>query len=85
MGLIGEVLLLPAAPVRGISWVLRQVVAVAEEEFYDPAVVRRELKALEEELVSGRISEEEFDRMEDELLDRLEAAQQWQAERPRSG
>jgi Gas vesicle protein G len=80
VGLITEVLLLPLAPVRGTGWVLRQVVEYAEREFYDPAVVQRELRELEEELLSGRIDEEEFDRREDELLDRLEAANRWRAE-----
>ncbi|MGP3967630.1 gas vesicle protein GvpG [Streptomyces sp. 6N223] len=71
MGLLGGLLRLPLAPARGVGWVLRQVVAEAERQFYDPAVVRRELAALEAELVAGRIDEAEFDRREDELLDRL--------------
>lgn len=74
MGLIGELLMLPMAPVRGSAWVLRQVVAEAERQFYDPAVVRRELAELEEQLVAGEIDEAEFDRREDDLLDRLEEA-----------
>ncbi|MFE9022564.1 gas vesicle protein GvpG [Streptomyces sp. NPDC007808] len=72
MGLIGEVLLLPFAPVRGSAWVIRQVVQEAERLYYDPAAVRAELAALEEKLSAGEITEEEFDRQEDELLDRLE-------------
>ena len=72
MGLIGELLMLPMTPVRGSAWVLRQVVAEAERQFYDPAVVRRELAELEEQLLAGEIDEAEFDRREDELLDRLE-------------
>ncbi|WP_309049436.1 gas vesicle protein GvpG [Streptomyces sp.] len=72
MGLLREVLLLPAAPVRGTAWVLRQVVEVAEREYYDPAVVQRELAALVEAFEAGEIDEEEFDRREDELLARLE-------------
>ena len=72
MGLIGELLMLPMTPVRGSAWVLRQVVAEAERQFYDPAVVRRELAELEEQLPAGEIDEAEFDRREDELLDRLE-------------
>ncbi len=72
MGLIGELLMLPMAPVRGSAWVLRQVVTEAERQFYDPAVVRRELAELEEQLLAGEIDEAEFDRREDELLDRLE-------------
>jgi hypothetical protein len=72
MGLIGEVLLLPFAPVRGSAWVIRQVMSEAERLYYDPAAVRAELAQLEERLEAGEIDEEEFDRVEDELLDRLE-------------
>lgn len=72
MGLIGEVLLLPFAPVRGSAWVIRQVLTEAERLYYEPAAVRAELAALEEQLTAGEIDEEEFDRREDELLDRLE-------------
>ncbi|MDQ0765143.1 gas vesicle protein GvpG [Streptomyces canus] len=72
MGLIGEVLLLPFAPVRGSAWVIRQVLNEAERLYYDPATVRAELAQLEERLDAGEIDEEEFDRQEDELLERLE-------------
>ncbi|MDL5204727.1 gas vesicle protein GvpG [Streptomyces sp. ALI-76-A] len=72
MGLIGEVLLLPFAPVRGSGWVIRQVMREAERLYYDPATVRAELAQLEERLEAGEIDEEEFDRQEDDLLDRLE-------------
>ncbi|MGW5737747.1 MULTISPECIES: gas vesicle protein GvpG [Streptomyces] len=74
MGLIGEVLLLPFAPVRGAFWTVNQVVAEAERLYYDPGTVRAELAQLEEQLEAGEIDEEEFDRREDELLDRLEIA-----------
>ena len=74
MGLIGEALLLPFAPVRGSAWVIRQVLREAERIYYDPATVRAELARLEEQLEAGEITEEEFDRREDELLDRLETA-----------
>jgi hypothetical protein len=72
VGLIGEVLLLPFAPVRGSGWVIRQVLNEAERLYYDPSAVRAELARLEEQLEAGEIDEEEFDRQEDELLDRLE-------------
>ena len=74
MGLIGEVLLLPFAPVRGSLWAVRQVVAEAERQYYDPAAVRADLARLEQRLEAGEIDENEFDRLEDELLDRLEIA-----------
>ncbi|MFF3350065.1 gas vesicle protein GvpG [Streptomyces sp. NPDC002779] len=72
MGLLGEVLLLPFAPVRGSAWVMGQVLSEAERIYYDPATIRAELARLEEQLDAGEIDEEEFDRREDELLDRLE-------------
>lgn len=85
MGLIGEVLMLPLAPARGAGWVLRQVVAEAERQYYDPALIQRELRALAEELDSGRMDETEFDRREDELLDRLEIAQERRDAAPGTG
>ncbi|TVL91323.1 gas vesicle protein GvpG [Streptomyces sp. SAJ15] len=60
-----------------VGWVLRQVVAEAEREYYDPARVRRELAALERQLTEGLIDEREFERREDALLDRLEEAHAW--------
>lgn len=72
MGLIGEVLLLPFAPVRGSLWAVRQVLAEAERQYYDPVAVRAELALLEQRFVAGEIDEEEFEGQEDELLDRLD-------------
>ncbi|MCW7944102.1 gas vesicle protein [Streptomyces hygroscopicus] len=72
MGLLTEALLLPFAPARGSLWVIRQVIAEAERQYYDPATVRAELALLERRLEEGEITEEEFDREEDALLDRLE-------------
>ncbi|MEU4211011.1 gas vesicle protein GvpG [Streptomyces sp. NPDC026206] len=60
-----------------VGWVLRRVLTEAERLYYDPSVVQGELKALEEQLTSGRIAEDEFDRREDELLERLAGIRQW--------
>ncbi|MFD0065726.1 gas vesicle protein GvpG [Streptomyces sp. NPDC056637] len=73
MGLLGEILLLPLAPVRGSLWVMEQVLTEAERQYYDPAAVRAALARLEEQLEAGEIDDATFDRLEDELLDRLEA------------
>lgn len=79
MGLLKELLLLPAAPVRlpikGTFWTLDQVLDTAEREYYDPDRIRGELAALSRDLDEGRITPEEFDREEDALLDLLEEAQ----------
>ncbi|MFE3883762.1 gas vesicle protein GvpG [Streptomyces lydicus] len=72
MGLITQILTLPVAPVRGTVWVLDQVLLTAEREYYDPEPVREELAALEQQLLDGSITSDEFDFREDELLDRLE-------------
>ncbi|MFI5806843.1 gas vesicle protein GvpG [Streptomyces sp. NPDC051561] len=82
MGLLGELLLLPLAPVRGTGWVLRQVVSEAEKQYYDPAAIQAELRRLEGQLESGEIDDAEFDRREDELLDRLEHQQRQQQAPP---
>ncbi|MFF0473540.1 gas vesicle protein GvpG [Streptomyces sp. NPDC004284] len=72
MGLVTYLLTLPLAPVRGVVWVAERVAEKAEEEYYDPAPVRRELADLEGRLVEGEIDQETFDEREDELLDRLD-------------
>lgn len=72
MGLLTQILTFPLAPVRGTLWVLERVVETAENEYYDPAPVERELADLEKALLAGQIDEETFDRREDELLDRLD-------------
>lgn len=60
-----------------IVWVLKQVVAAAEREYYDPVNIQRALAELESRLDQGVIDEKEFERQEDVLLDRLEEARQW--------
>ncbi|MFD3311402.1 gas vesicle protein GvpG [Streptomyces sp. NPDC058694] len=75
MGLLSGLLglpLAPLAPLRGVGWVLEQVVQEAERQYADPAPIHRELAELEADLLAGRITEEEFGLREDELLDRLE-------------
>ncbi|TJZ58682.1 gas vesicle protein [Streptomyces piniterrae] len=72
MGLLTHIATLPLAPVRGVAWVVERVVEAAENEYYDPEPIERELAALEQQLLAGEIDEETFDRREDELLDRLE-------------
>ncbi|MDY0812773.1 gas vesicle protein GvpG [Kitasatospora purpeofusca] len=72
MGLLTQIITLPLAPVRATVWVLERVVEAAEDEYYDPAPVERELAELEKALLAGDIDGETFDRREDELLDRLD-------------
>ena len=78
MGLITEILMLPAAPVRGVRWVLDKVVRAAEDEYYDPAPVQEGLVNLERARSEGRIDDEEFARREEELMRRLEEIRAYQ-------
>ncbi|MEU4076955.1 gas vesicle protein [Streptomyces venezuelae] len=82
MGLVTFLLTLPVAPVRGVTWVAQRVLDEAEEQYYDPAPVWRELRELESRLVRGEIDEETFEHREDELLDRLAEITAFRARTP---
>lgn len=71
MGLIGGLLTLPLAPVRGLAWVLDQAVQEAEAQLHDPVRIRAELADAEAALERGEIDEETYEELERELLDRL--------------
>lgn len=71
MGLIGGLLTLPLAPVRGLAWVFEQVVDEAEAQLHDPARIRAELADAEAALERGEIDEDTYEEVERELLDRL--------------
>jgi len=73
MGLLSGVLLLPLAPVRGVTWIAERVADAAEQELHDPAVVRARLSALNEAHEAGEIDDERFEREEERLLDLLES------------
>ncbi|SDM51690.1 gas vesicle protein GvpG [Streptomyces wuyuanensis] len=83
MGLLTQIVTLPLAPVRGVVWVMDRVLEAAENEYYDPEPVQRELAELEALLLSGEIDEETFDRCEDELLEKLEEIRAFWDERGR--
>ena len=53
MGLITGILTLPLAPVRGVIWVAEKLMDAAERELHDPAVVRAQLAALNNEFEDG--------------------------------
>ncbi len=81
MGLITGLLGLPLAPLRGTVWVAEQVRRQAEDELYDPAVIRSQLEAVDRARSSGELTDEEATALEDELVDRLMVARS----RPREG
>ncbi|HET7357354.1 MAG TPA: gas vesicle protein GvpG [Nocardioidaceae bacterium] len=71
MGLLGAIIGLPLAPVRGTAWAADQVRRKAEEEYYDPARIRLELEQVDRLREAGELSTEEATRLEDDLVDRL--------------
>jgi hypothetical protein len=71
MGLLTGLLTLPLAPVRGVVWLAEQIRDQAEQELYDPAVIRRQLAQVDEALAAGELSDGEAAELQDELLDRL--------------
>jgi hypothetical protein len=66
-GLLG----LPLAPVRGVLWVAEQILAQAEEQYYDPARIRAQLERVDEARRTGELPEDECAAAENELLHRL--------------
>ncbi|SEO90961.1 gas vesicle protein GvpG [Actinacidiphila rubida] len=72
MGLLKGLLLLPLAPVHGVSWVSGVILDAAEREAYDPAVIRAQLGALNKAFDEGEIDSEHFERAEERLLDLLD-------------
>jgi hypothetical protein len=72
MGLITGILGLPVvAPLKGAVAIAEQVRKHAEEEFFDPGTIRRQLDEVARARANGDLSEEEAMRLEDELVDRL--------------
>lgn len=80
MGLFTGLLTLPLAPVRGVAWVLEQVVDEADRELHDPARIQRELLQLELDHEDGLIDDAEREAAEDVLFQRL--AESRERERP---
>lgn len=71
MGLFTGLLTLPLAPVRGTVWIAEQVLDQAESQYYDPAVIRRQLEDVDELRRAGQIGEAEAEEMEDALVERM--------------
>jgi hypothetical protein len=72
MGLLTRLLTAPVSlPVSGALWVAAKVSECAERELTDPATIRAALDALEQDLLAGRITEDDFELAEADLLARL--------------
>jgi hypothetical protein len=75
MGLFTGLLMLPLAPVRGVAWVVEQVVEEADRQLYDEDAIRRELLALEIEEEDGKLARAEREELEEALVARLAVSQ----------
>jgi hypothetical protein len=71
MGLLTGILGLPLAPLRGTVAIGEQVLRQAEDTFYDPAIIKRQLETVEELHRSGSLSDAEAAWWEETLLTRL--------------
>jgi hypothetical protein len=75
MGLLTGLLTLPLAPLRGTVAVAEQVLKQAEEVYYDPVTIRRELEEVERLREAGEIDDDEATEWEDHLIERLMVGQ----------
>lgn len=71
MGVVGAILGLPFAPVRGVLAVAELIRRQVDAELYHPASVRRELEAAAEAQALGEISPEEEAERQQQVLNRL--------------
>ncbi len=74
MGLIGGLLTLPLAPVRGVVWLAQRLQEQAEHEQDDESRIQAQLLELQLAHDSGIIDEAAHARGEEELLERLRVA-----------
>lgn len=71
MGILGQVVLLPFAPVHGLVWLARLLHEMAANELDDPEVLRARLRDAEEAHRRGEISDHELSLIEDAIFERL--------------
>jgi hypothetical protein len=74
MGLIGNVLLLPLAPVRGVTWVAGVVAEEADRQMAASASPARALEDLAAATANGEISPEEAEALEAQIIERMLSA-----------
>ena len=71
MGLLGEIFLLPLAPVRGVTWIAEKVRDEAVRERDESTGVEAELAELDRQVEAGELSKDEAERREEELLETM--------------
>ncbi|MEO0721865.1 MAG: gas vesicle protein GvpG [Pseudomonadota bacterium] len=74
MGLLRSLVLLPVkGPMDGAVWVASKVNESVQQEWNNPASIRKALVTLEKQLLAEEITEDAYDVAETELLLRLKA------------
>ena len=71
MNLLTMLLRLPFLPLQGVVQLGELIQQQTEQEFYDPARVRRELEEAEEARIAGEVSDPDVARVEAEAVSRL--------------
>jgi hypothetical protein len=71
VGFFTELLLLPLAPVRGVTWVGEKIADQVDHQMNDPGVIRAQIDELDAAFERGEISEDERDEQQTVLLQRL--------------
>ncbi len=78
MGLLTNILLAPfLGPIWGTKWTLDKVDRVVREELTDDTPVKEDLMALQLQLETGAIDDDEYVRREAEIMQRLREVRQW--------
>jgi hypothetical protein len=71
VGLIANVLLLPLAPVRGVTWVVGVVADEADRQMAASASPARALEDLAAAVANGEVSPAEAEALEAQVIDRM--------------
>ena len=69
MGLIKELLLLPAAPVRFPVWVAEQVAEEVSRQQYSSGASVQQIEQIEEAREKGELEEQEAEQLEGEIIE----------------
>lgn len=81
MGIFSALVSAPLAPVRGVVWIAEQTLDQAEQQYYDPATIRRQLEEIDRLREREEIAEEDAVAAEEELVARLLEGNTRRAER----
>jgi len=63
-----------SGPFRMVSWIGGAIRDAVDSKMNDPAEIKRALAALEQQLESGSLSEQDYERLEMELIERLQSS-----------